>query len=209
MFLSAFAQVSLAVQTALRERVPASYFEDIGKFRDSKTAYPMLVYQASRPFRGKLRMELTYDVLNPRTLATLFRTVKQPLLELLDRTEANLRANAFHDVAGQYQSRRVADILQFVQMSSKSRKCLYGLIRAEGVLVNALVDLSGLGDLLPRPRARKAALFEKRWKFQLRRLYPGTDCTWLAPVLLDSASQSLASSLVPQALVVDVESVTG
>jgi hypothetical protein len=65
-FLPAFVRMSVAIQCVLRERVPMEYFEDWGKYRDLKTAGPMLVYQASPPFRGKKRTELTYDVLKGR-----------------------------------------------------------------------------------------------------------------------------------------------
>src|ERR1700693_2636197 len=89
-FFPVFTDVSVAIQSALREHVPNTYFADLAVFRDTKTAYPMLVYQASHPFRGKLRTDLTYDVLNPQTLAALFRSVKLTLSELLARMEARL-----------------------------------------------------------------------------------------------------------------------
>src|ERR1700676_931774 len=89
-FFPVFTDVSVAVQRALREHVPSTYFADLAAFRNTKTAYPMLVYQASHPFRGKLRTDLTYDVLNPPTLAVLFRGVKLTLPEVLDRMEARL-----------------------------------------------------------------------------------------------------------------------
>ena len=66
-FFPAFARVSVAIQTLLRERVPSHYFVDPRAFVNVKTAYPMLVYRASRPFRGKMRTELTYDILHPKT----------------------------------------------------------------------------------------------------------------------------------------------
>ena len=52
-FLPTFARVSVAVQSVLRERVPAVHFQNLERFRDWKSAYPMLVYEASRPFRGR------------------------------------------------------------------------------------------------------------------------------------------------------------
>jgi hypothetical protein len=58
-FFPAFARVSVAIQTLLRERMPSHYFVDRRAFGNVKTAYPMLVYRASRPFRGKMRTELT------------------------------------------------------------------------------------------------------------------------------------------------------
>jgi hypothetical protein len=36
------------------------------------------------------------------------------------------------------------------------------------------------------------ASFEKKWRYQLPRMYPGTDFTWLAPELLETAARALA-----------------
>jgi hypothetical protein len=57
--------------------------------------------------------------------------------------------------------------------------------------VDALVELGGIGDLPVKKQFRRIAEFEKKWMFQLRRLYPGTDFLWLAPILLDAASDAL------------------
>ncbi len=193
-FFPVFARVSVAVQTALRERVPGAYFGDWDKYSDTKAAYPMLVYQASRPFQGKLRSELTYDVLNPKTLSTLFRTVKLALPDLLDLVETKLRDSGRNETAAKYARRRAPDILQSVDRLSKSRKCLYVLIHGEAMLINALIELAGLGSLTAKEQARRVASFEKKWNFQLRRLYPGSDFTWLAPAILDAASRAFEGS---------------
>jgi hypothetical protein len=192
-FFPVFARISLGVQIALRERVPATYFEELNAYRDIKKAYPMLIYEASRPFRGRVRTELTYDVLNPETLARVIRSAKLSLSELLTRAESRLNAAGWIDIANHYQPKRTQDIIDSVQRLSKSRKCFYCLIRAESVLMNALTELGGLGALKPKEQDRRLATFEKRWSFQLRRLYPGTDFLWLAPFLLDAATQALLS----------------
>jgi len=192
-FFPAFTAVSVAIQSALREHVPNTYFADLAVFGNTKTAYPMLVYRASHPFRGKLRTDLTYDVLNPQTLAALFRSVKFALPELLDRMEARLRSAGVEDLAVKYSRKRAPEIVQSVQRLNRSRKCLYILIRAEALLVNALVELGGLGNCPAKVQARRVASFEKKWNFQLRRLYPGMDFAWLAPALLDAATEALLS----------------
>jgi hypothetical protein len=199
-FFPVFAAVSVAIQSALREHVPNTYFADLAVFRNTKTAYPMLVYQASHPFRGKLRTDLTYDVLNPQTLAALFRSVKLTLPELLDRMETKLRAAGVEDLAIKYSRKHAPEIVQSVQRLNRSRKCIYILIRAEALLVNALIELGGLGSRPAKEQARRVASFEKKWNFQLRRLYPGMDFIWLAPTLLDAATQALLSSQSPDAL---------
>jgi hypothetical protein len=190
-FLPTFVRLSVAIQGVLREHIPVEYFEDLGKFRNLKTAGPMLVYQASPPFRGKKRTELTYDVLNPALIAMLFRRAKPTLVELLAQAEARLRAEGLTELADQYAPRRSPAILDCVQKLSKSRRHLYVLIRGESVLMDALVQLSGLGDLPRKVQAKKWASFEKRWNFQLRRLYQGSDFTHLGPALLNAAETVL------------------
>jgi hypothetical protein len=194
-FLPVFAQVSLALQAALRERVPGACLASPESYRDVKKAYPLLIYQASRPFRGRVRTELTYDFLNPETVARLARSAKPVLPELLAQTESRLREAGWPEVADQYKPKRAAEIIESVQSWSKSRNCLQVLIRDENVLMNALIGLGGLGGLRPKEQARRAALFEKRWSYQLRRLYAGTDFLWLAPHLLEVVTQALRSSL--------------
>jgi hypothetical protein len=191
-FFPAFARVSLAIQTLLRERVPSHYFVDPRAFSNPKTAYPMLVYRASRPFRGKMRTELTYDILHPKTLATFFRTVRPSLGEVLETVKARLTAEGSPSQAAMYEPSRADAILESVQRLSKSRKCLYVLIRSESALITTLIDLAGLGNLSIKQQARRMASFEKKWKYQLRRMYPGTDFTWLAPELLEVATLALA-----------------
>ena len=196
-FFATYARVSAAIQTILRERVPAHYFEDARSFANVKTAYPMLVYQASRPFRGKMRTELCYDVLNPTTLAAFFRTVRPTFGGVLEAVKIRLLAERGNELAGWYEPSRANAILQCVQKWNKSRKCLYVLIRAEGVLVNTLIELAGLGSLPQRQQARRVASFQKRWRFQLRRMYPGMDFTWLAAELLDVATRALSAPEEP------------
>lgn len=203
-FLPVFARVSAAIQSVLREHIPAEYFADVKKFRDLKTAAPMLVYQASPPFRGRKRSELTYDVLNPALTATLFRRARPMLTELLMQVEIRLCAEGLPELADQYAPRRAAAILANVQKLSKSRRYLFLLIRAESVLVDAIVELGGIASLAPKAQARKWAEFGKKWNYQLRRIYPSRDFTHLAPALLAAANGAFKSdvttvySTVPQ-----------
>jgi hypothetical protein len=193
-FFPAFARVSVAIQTLLRDRIPTHYFANSQAFGQVKTAYPMLVYRASRPFRGKMRTELSYDVLNPKTLATFFRTVRPALGEVVQAAKSRLLAEGLTEFAALYEPSRSNSILDSVQRLSKSRKCLYVLIRAESVLVTTLIDLAGLGGLPIKQQARRMDSFEKKWRYQLRRMYPATDFTWLAAELLEAATEALTQT---------------
>ncbi len=190
-FFPAFARVSGAIQSLLRKRIPSHYFQNSQSFTNVKTAYPMLVYQASRPFRGKVRAELCYDVLNPAMMAAFFRSVRPMLGAVLETVKVRLQSEALSELAGQYEPARANAILESVPKWAKSRKCLYVLIRAEGVLVNTLIDLAGLGGLPERQQVKRVASFQKKWRFQLRRMYPAMDFTWLAPELFEAATQAL------------------
>src|SRR5579883_353256 len=194
-FFPAFARISVALQKTLRDRVPALYFENLQRYRDTHRAYPMLVYRASRPFRARMRTELNYDVLNPAALVRIFRSAKQFLPELLAQTEPLLAAAGLNEITRYYQPKRAHNIIDAVQRLSKSRRCLYVLIRSESVLMNALIELGGLGTLRPKHQAKRIAAFEKRWTFQLRRLYPGADFLSLAPGLLHAATSALTEFL--------------
>jgi hypothetical protein len=181
----------VALQAALRDRVPAIYFRNPERYGDWKSAYPMLVYQASRPFRGRVRTELTYDVLNPRLMTILFRRAKANLIPLFERVEAELTAVGRSEAANHYSQRRAMEVIQTVQRLSASRRCLYRLVRSETALVDATVDLSGLGTLSTKERVKRLTAFHKKWQFQIRRLYPGEDFSGLAPELLEVAAQTL------------------
>jgi len=194
-FFPAFARVSVAIQTVLRERAPSYYFLDSQAFGNIKTAYPMLVYQASRPFRGKMRTELTYDILNPKTVAAFFRSARPGFAEVLEAVKGRLHTEGLSELGASYEPSRAHKIIDSVQRFSKSRKCLYILIRGESFLVTTLIDLAGLGNLPIKQQARRTASFQKKWRYQLRRMYPGTDFTWLAQELMETASKALASTI--------------
>ena len=126
-------------------------------------------------------------------MTVLFRRAKGNLGPILEQIEAGLRAGGNSEIAGYYLSRRAPEIIQSVQRISASRRCLYRLVRSESALVDAVVDLSGLGTLSAKEQAKRLAAFRKKWQFQLRRLYPGGNFTVLAPALLEAATEALHS----------------
>ena len=193
-FLPVFARMSVAVQFYLRVAVPIAYFERTVRFRDLKTALPILVYQASPPFRGRKRSELTYDVLNPTSMTALFRRTKPLFPDLLAATERRLIAEDLAELADHYAPKRATAILSAVQRLGRSRRYLCLLIRGESVLVDALIQLAGLGELSAKLQTDRWASFGKRWNYQLRRLYPGVNLVDQAAELLSAASDVMRNS---------------
>jgi hypothetical protein len=194
-FIDAFVAVSLAVQAALREYLPAAYFENLDRFRDVQTAYSILVYQASRVFRGTIRTDLTRDFMNPKAMALLVRMSRGNLIRGLAQVEARLRDAGLEELAEQYSRKRLRYIMRSMQRLRRSRRCLGILVRGEGALVNALVELGGLGELSVRDQAKMAARLRKKWTGQLRHMYPEANFQSSAPVLLDAATQALRKYL--------------
>jgi len=194
-FLPAFSAISSAVQIALRECLPPAYFQHLEEFRDQQRANAILLFQATPPFRAKVRTDLTYDVLNPEMLAFLVRRAKPGLTQSLAAVEAKLRAAGQIELAVQYDPRRVADILASVRRLARSRRCLLSLIRGEGILVDALVQLGGAHGLSARKQRARMASFCRKWNSQLRRMCIGKDLSCLAPSILQAATQALASFL--------------
>lgn len=197
-FFDAFAGVSVAIQTTLRDLLPSAYFMNPDKYRDPLTAYPMLIYQTSRPYRGKVRADLTYDVMNPRMYDSLVRTARPFLAEKLGDIEAMFRQANLPEWAEKYAPRYVGEIVRSVEKLNKSRKYLHILIRGESGLVDALVQLGGLAHMSTREQMRKLAWFSRRWDYLLRRLYLRQDYSFLAPELLDAATKALREFLERQ-----------
>ena len=194
-YLAAFSGISVAVQTELRHKVPSAFFENTQRFEDRRKAFPMLLYQASRPFRRRVRTNLTYDVLNPIMIAKILKRSKKSLSQVLAPIEARLQAEGLTRLASVYRPSEAGDIIRAVERLDKSRRCLLMLLRGEGVLVDALVSLGGLGSLPAKARDRCVVSFGKRWALQLRHLFPRTDYTWLAPILMDRATEALRAFL--------------
>lgn len=190
-FLPAFARISVAIQAVLRERIPRRHFATAEAFRDLKTAYPLLVYQASRPFRARQGIELTYDVLDPEMLPALLRKARPNLIVLLREVSARLRAAGQTQLAAKYMAGNAQPILDTVEKMNKSRKWLFLLLRGETMLLDALVEFSARQSPAEDVQRRNFARLHKRWGYQLRHMYPREDYSGLSVLLFDAATQAL------------------
>ena len=199
LFFPAFVKISLAIQAALRERVPSAYIVGAAMFENTRVIYPMLVYRASRPFHGKGRADLTYDVLDENMMERFFRKARRNLGTVLSSVVTRLKSDARDDLVRLYEPARAGEIIVSVQKTRKSRSLLYDLLVGESALVNELRQLAGFGSLKSRDRAKKSAELFKAWNAHLRRLCPGRDYRYLGPELLDMASAALAQALAVDA----------
>jgi hypothetical protein len=195
LFFPAFSAISLAIQRTLRERISAVYFANTEQFAITRTAYPVLLYRASRPYRAKAKTDFTYDVLNQTMMASFFRIVKPNLGGVLSEVVERLSSEGRDELIRPYQPHRVPEVIAAVQKRSVSTSVLYDLLVGEGALVNELLRMGGFGIKSRREQARVSTTLFRNWDFHLRRICPGHDFRSLGPELFEIATNTLLGQL--------------
>jgi len=179
--------VSVAAQKALRRWIPDIYFREPAGYQDRDAAFPLLVYAASRPCRGR-PLEFTYDVADEEALPRALYQIGASLQSILGTVERRLHECGLPALARRYAPRWHQDVVRAVQ---KKPRRLLGLLGAEAAVVNALVGLgSGRGMQAVKPFARSASM-------ALRTMY-GEDLRPLGLRLLDEATRTLEGRAISQ-----------
>jgi hypothetical protein len=194
-FLPKFVAISVAVQATLRRAVPRIYFEDLQRFRDTRMAYPLLVYAASRPYRADSRTDYTYDIVNPALMRRFYHGAALFLPGLLQSVYDRLNAAGMHDVAKAYRPENAREIIQMVDGRKLCRRRMEALIFAETMMVDNLIPFAGCQALPRSAREKRAAKTGKLWMSKLLRLYARKDFTSIATEVLDAATQALRKAL--------------
>ena len=191
-FFPVYARLSVALQRALRTWVPYIYFTDFSRYEDLEAAYPLVVYQASRPCPGAPKFDFTYDVLSPPSMATFFRVAGWQLPKVLARIEQVLLATGNEGTAQLYSPMLSKKILASVQ---RRPKLLHSLVAGDALFMNALVNFGCQSRQLRadagKGLARCADDFVKACHGKLRRLYDGKEFLALGALLLVEATSAL------------------
>jgi hypothetical protein len=201
-FFATYSRVSVAVQRAIRLWLPYIYFSDVTRYETLEAAFPLVVYQVSRPSHGKPPYEFTYDVLGEQSMEGFFRMTGQQLPGELARVEEVLLSAGRKRTAAFYSPRRARDILASVQ---RRRRLLNSLLVADAFLVDALVNLGCRGHRLRQNAAkdpaeavrglsRFAAGLVRAFHGKLRRLYGGQEFLALGGLLLVEATSALSAA---------------
>lgn len=135
-------KVSLALQRWLRDQIAEEYFSDPARLEDRVDCYPMIVYQACRPFFGRPRTEFTYDLRDfpwcKETLAASWKLTGRGIQRVMGGLEARLRALGNEQLARRFSPVWFEDVLVAVQRRPK----LYAdLLAREAAVINAVIDL--------------------------------------------------------------------
>ena len=180
--------VSLAIQNALRCWIPEIYFRDTARYEDRDAAFPLLVYAASHPCRGRPSTEFTYDVADEEVLPRALYQIGASLQSLLKTTERRLYDCGRPALARRYAPRWHQDVVRAVQRKPRT---LLGLLGDEAAVVNAIV---GLGS---ERRMQAVKPFARSARMALRTMY-GEDLRPLALRLLDEATRTLEGTAILQ-----------
>ena len=184
-FFPVFTEVARALHQALRDELPRLYFRDPARFANVKQAYPMLVYQSSRPSSCRTNM-FCHDVLDPVAMDTFFRMARGKLVPALDAARVAARAAGLEEASQEYEGRESRRVLKCTRKNVTYRKPINTMLVVEAALLHELIAFSGL--CVPQQRARRIADFTKSWNVLLRRFCGNFDFTAAAPALLNAAT---------------------
>ncbi len=189
-YFQTWQEVSLALQMAMRSWIPEIYFRDPARYEDRDAAFPLLVYAASRPCRGRPRTEFTYDVVDPEVLPCALNLIGTSLQNVLRKVESHLHQCGRPELARRYAPLWHQDVLRAVQR--RPRKFV-GLLGDEAAVVSAVIEFgTARGMQAVKPFAKSANL-------ALRNMY-GEDLRSLSFKALEEATRALRRMESPVSL---------
>lgn len=189
-------RVSLALQRWLRDQIAAEYFADPSRLEDRPECYPIIVYQACRPFFGRPRTEFTYDLRDfpwcEDTLAASWKLTGRGLQRVMGGLEARLRELGNESLARRYSPVWFEDVLVAVQRRPKQYA---DLLAREAAIINAVIDLG------TQPKVEAVNRSAKIINQQLRKMHGpknALDLRSLGYGIFEEASRVLAEQGVGQ-----------
>jgi hypothetical protein len=185
-------RVSQAIHSTLRHWIAYLYLQDFSLLEDRHASYAALAFSELRPFRGKLRSEFSYDVMNPDPLQKALRMVTRPLTERFVEIRRRLDHEGRDLVMPYYTVRRALQVTRALQRLPKE---FGGLIQAEQQIIGSFLDLANRAATL---RAHPESVFPigagllEQMQVRLRRMCPHPSFPTLGPLILIEATQALA-----------------
>jgi hypothetical protein len=179
-------RVSVFLQRSLKEWIATEYFRDIQRLEDRGIAYPMVLYQASRPFFGGSRNDFTWDLRDyPQCLTTVaaaYKMTGRATQNVLAGLERRLKEAGRTELARRYAPDWHKDVLIAVR---KKPKHFAELLAAEAAIVNAVIDLGVQKSADAVNRSARAINMELR-------NVQGIDMRFLGVRVLEQATRALS-----------------
>ncbi|MGC8793663.1 MAG: hypothetical protein ACP5U2_09770 [Bryobacteraceae bacterium] len=201
-----YAEMSVAVQQALRVWLPLAYFADLSRYDSPAVALPLIVYRCTLPFRSKAKSEFAYDIMSAESVAVARRSTGMALAAELARIEQLLLASGKPETARLYRPCRREVILAGVE---RAPRLFHGLLVGDAFFVDSLIHFGVRAGALRRaldhqPQRAMRDLVKcgedlvKGFQRRLRRLYGGQDFGAFASLILLEATRGLNAGLRSQ-----------
>jgi hypothetical protein len=135
-------EVSNSLQAGLRAGISQEYFRDPQAYVDRDAAYPMIVYQAARVYKGNPPNDFTYDLRDypdcRDTLESTWKTIGVSIQRALADIEQRLYEAGMPALARRYAPRWHEDLLLEVQ---RRPKAFHKLMAVEADLIDTVIEL--------------------------------------------------------------------
>jgi DNA-binding transcriptional regulator YdaS (Cro superfamily) len=211
-FVPVYSEMSVAVQRAMRKWLPMAWFAEIDHYDDLGAAFPLLVYQALPPLRGKRKSELAYDAMDLESARLGRASVLRNLAAQLEVIRPLLVAAGKRKKAKYYSPYQAQRIIASVERHPRQ---LLALLAADASFVDSLVNLGvsggGLAATLegdPGGAVKQLAAFSARLVSALHRklrcLYGGQNFVAFGSLLFMEATRALGASLSAEAKVAGI-----
>ncbi|MBS1875434.1 MAG: hypothetical protein JSU00_19635 [Acidobacteria bacterium] len=189
-YYDAHSRASMAVQSVVRRWFGWHWFSSLTRFDNLNDAYAVLAYMVSRPFAGRGRTDITYDIMTDDWTLKAFHATRRPLRQALSAIFQALRAKGDTKLALRFQPERSKTI---VERARTQPRTLWHMLGSEGVVVNHLlqfgVELRGATDAFTV--SNMAAEYAYGLSVRLRRIFREQDLSYLAIAIMMEATNAL------------------
>ena len=193
-YFPTYSAVSRAMQAAMRGWVREWFQANPDILMRPQTAYPILVYQCTRPFAGKKTNIFTYDILETETLDKAFSSAAKALSREL-KTLDTKRFNWF--TREHYFAYRNNEVVKHVK---KNRRAIYKMLTVDTVLMDSVLNFAVV-DIPTVGLDAAVKMLRRAFEIQLRRFSTEIDMTVRVDELLKVATDALLAKLAADKVV--------
>lgn len=198
-YLPALGRVARAVQTMVRQWLPALYLARIEAYARPSAVHPLLAWACSPPCSGPKKKDLSYDFMDPKVVDAVLQAGAAQFRERLEETWKFLLDSGRKQTAAYYEPADTRYILANVRRQQRN---FVSLLTADAFLVEAVLNVAGcareinrLVRVAPKAAVSEMARFSREmaetFHRRLRRLYAGDDFLALGPLFFLTATAAL------------------
>jgi hypothetical protein len=187
-YFPTYSSISRALQAALREWTREWFYANPAVLSRFSTAYQILVYFSTTPFRGRPTNFFTYDVQRTELIQEAMLSAASKMKRALERLDTSKLPWAIRE---RYFPYRYQEVIRFVK---RNHQVLYQMLNADTKLMDATLWFA-LHDVRELSLDHAGAKLRSRFHQQLTRFSSEFDLTGRGDDLLRIATEQLAQAL--------------